>query len=247
VDCPRFGRVGVVEFRVADDPRPQTGGDRMRIGVLAAVLAVAFMLSPVAQGQPQPEESSATPQDYRGSLRKMEEEIVDLKERVYNTKTRLVLLKERILADVVSGAYAVIVHRNDMGSAFTLEQMHYHIDGKSKLFMINKDGNLDTNKEFVIHSGAISPGNHVINVEMVYRGKGKVLTYMKGYQFKITSRHVFYATEGRIIKILSSGYERGDITYSVEERPSIKFKVDLFQFSAENLAKLTGKKKVDKE
>lgn len=202
------------------------------------------------QGQPTGSSTAENPsedKDYSVRLRKMEEDIVGLKERVYNTKTRLVLLKERILADVVSGAYAVILHKNTMGSAFTLEQVQYHVDGKSKLFLRNKDGNLDSREEFTVYSGAISPGNHVITVEMIYRGSGKVFTYLKGYKFKITSRHVFYATEGRISKIECLGYERGDFTYSLEERPAIQFKVAQYQFSPENLAKLTGKKKAGEE
>ncbi len=193
----------------------------------------------------QPADAPQVASDYRGGLRKMEEDIVDLKERVYNTKTRLVLLKERILADVVSGSYAIILHRNRMSSSFALEQVHYHINGKSRLYLTRRDADLDSSGEIVVHSGALPPGSHVIDVEMIYSGRGRLFTYMKGYQFRITSRHVFYATEGRITKIESIGYERGDFTYSIEERPSVKFQVDVVQFSAENLARLTGQTKTD--
>jgi len=230
-------------------------------------MAVALLLSPFALGQEpsvQPEGAAvetpdplvpatapaaaqpepATPvQKFDAPLREMEERIVGLKENIYATKTRLVLLKERILSNVVSEAWAIIVHQNDMGSAFSLDQVMYYMDGKKKFFMKNKDGILDSQKMIEIFSGSVVPGNHNITVEMVYTGTGSVFTYLKGYKFKITSKYTFYASQGRIVKIESVGYEKGDFTYSLEDRPAIKFLVTQYKFDKENLAKLTGEKK----
>lgn len=193
---------------------------------------------PAAQPEPAPQG-----QKFDAPLREMEERIVGLKENIYATKTRLVLLKERILSNVVSEAWAIIVHQNDMGSAFSLDQVMYYMDGKKKFFMKNKDGILDNQKIIEIFSGSVVPGNHNITVEMVYVGTGSVFTYLKGYKFKITSKYTFYASQGRIVKIESVGYEKGDFTYSLEDRPAIKFLVTQYKFDKENLAKLTGEKK----
>jgi len=194
-----------------------------------------------AAAQPEPDVSSG--KKFDAPLREMEERIVGLKENIYATKTRLVLLKERILSNVVSEAWAIIVHQNDMGSAFSLDQVMYYMDGKKKFFMKNKDGILDNQKNIEIFSGSVVPGNHNITVEMVYTGTGSVFTYLKGYKFKITSKYSFYASQGRIVKIESVGYEKGDFTYSLEDRPAIKFLVTQYKFDKENLTKLTGEKK----
>jgi len=184
---------------------------------------------------------------YDVRLREMEEKIVGLKEGIFATKTRLVLLKERILSNVVSEAWAIIVHNNDMGNAFTLHQVMYYMDGKKKFFMRNKDSILDKQRTIEIFSGSVVPGNHTITVEMVYKGTGKLFTYLKGYKFKITSKYTFYASQGRIVKIQAVGYEKGDFTYSLEDRPAVKFKVTQYKFDKENLAKLTGEKKAIEE
>ena len=187
--------------------------------------------------------SDSTPKPkYDARLREMEEKIVSLKEKIYSTKTRLVLLKEKILSNVVSEAWAIIVHKNDMGGAFSLDQVLYYMDGKKKFFMRNKDGILDKQRSIEIFSGSVVPGNHTITVEMVYKGTGKIFTYLKGYKFKITSKYTFYASQGRIVKLEATGYEKGDFTYSLEDRPAVKFKVRQYKFDKDNLAKLTGDK-----
>ena len=61
--------------------------------------------------------------DYAIRLRGLEERVNDLKERIFRSKARLILLRETVLNGVISGAKAQIVHRNEMGSSFTLEQV----------------------------------------------------------------------------------------------------------------------------
>jgi hypothetical protein len=184
---------------------------------------------------------------YDVRLREMEERIVTLKEKIFATKTRLVLLKERILSNVVSEAWAIIVHKNDMGGSFSLDQVLYYMDGKKKFFMRNKDGILDKQRTIEIFSGSVVPGNHTITVEMIYKGTGNIVTYLQGYKFKITSKYTFYASQGRIVKIQAVGYEKGDFTYSLEDRPAVKFVVSQYKFDKENLSKLTGEKKALEE
>lgn len=191
------------------------------------------------------EELSST--KYKVRLREMEEQVVGLKERIYSAKTRLVLLKEKILSNVVAEAWAIIVHKNEIGSAFRLDHVMYYMDGKKKFYMANKEGILENQRSIEIFSGSVVPGNHTISVEMVYAGTGSVFTYLDGYKFKITSKYTFYASQGRIVKIKVVGYEKGDFTYSLEERPAVQFKVSQYQFNKENLGKLTGDTKATDE
>lgn len=184
--------------------------------------------------------SSPTPkgeEDYDARLRDLEEKVVGLKEKVYKTKSRLVLLREQILHNVIAEAKAVVVHRNEMGGDFTLEQVLYFLDGKKIYFQDNRGGTLDSRKDFEIFNGNVLPGNHMISVELVYRGSGGMFSYVDGYLFKIKSNYTFYATKGRITKVAVVGYEKGDITTDLQDKPYVKYEVQQFQYSKENLAK----------
>jgi len=180
--------------------------------------------------------------EYKDRLREMEEGVVRLKEKIYKTKVRLNLLKERILSNVVAEAWAVITHNNRMSSAFALDQVLYYLDGKKLYFKRNTDDFLDDNRTIEVFRGNVVPGNHTLTVEMLYTGKGKFFTYLKGYKFKITSKYTFYTSRGRIVKLDVTGYEKGGPTYSLEEKPAIKFKVVQLPFNKENIARLTSGK-----
>ncbi len=173
----------------------------------------------------------------------MEERIVGLKESIYGTKTRLALLKERILANVVSEAWVVIVHKNEMGGSFSLEMVNYLIDGGAKqFFRENKDGFLDKQDTIQAYSGALAPGNHTMAVELVYRGSSSVFTYVQGYRFQIKANYDFSSVQGKILYIEAVAYEKGGFTTSLEDRPAIQFKVKEYPFNRETLNKLTGQK-----
>jgi len=180
--------------------------------------------------------------EYKDRLREMEEDVVRLKEKIYKTKVRLNLLKERILSNVVAEAWAVITHSNRMSSAFALDQVLYYLDGKKLYFKRNTNNFLEDNRTIEVFRGNVVPGNHTLTVEMLYTGKGKFFTYLKGYKFKITSKYTFYTSRGRIVKLDVTGYEKGGPTYSLEEKPAIKFKVVQLPFNKENIARLTSGK-----
>lgn len=197
--------------------------------------ASAALAGPDASAQ-----GAETGAQFNKRVREMQEEVVTLKEKVYKTKVRLNLLRERILSNVVAEAWAVITHKNEMGSAFSLEHVLYYFDGKKMFFKQNVDGFLDKHRKIEVFRGNVIPGNHTLSVEYVYQGTGGLFSYLKGYRFKITSKYTFYASRGRIIKLEVTGYERGGITYSLEERPAIKFKAVQLPFNKENIANLTS-------
>src|SRR5581483_11223629 len=63
-------------------------------------------------------------------IKGIEEKVNDLKEKIFRTKSRLLLLQETVLGgDISSSAKAVIFHDNEMGSAFVLESASYTLDG----------------------------------------------------------------------------------------------------------------------
>ena len=192
---------------------------------------------PSADSPPTPEKGEAVPPAYDIKLRELEEKLVGLKEKIFKSKTRLLLLKEQILHNVIAEARSVIIHRNEMSSAFTLEQVLYYVDNDKIYYQDNRDGVLDKNTEFEIFNGNVLPGNHTISVELVYRGNGTLFSYIDGYLFKIRSNYTFFASKGRITRVKVVGYERGGITTDLNQKPYVRYEVQQFRYSRENLDK----------
>jgi hypothetical protein len=176
--------------------------------------------APMPQGDP----------GYQARLRGLEEKVNELKEKVFRSKARLVLLQEAVLTGSVTGAYALIVHKNAMGSSFKLEYASYHLDGQP-IYQPTDTAELEKKTEFPIYNGAIVPGSHTLSAYLVYRGASSVFSYWQGYQFKIKSSFTFHFEEGKVTQIKSVGHEKGGVTTELKDRPSIRFDVDVQKVS----------------
>jgi len=185
-----------------------------------------------------PNMPSGDPHDYK--LRELEEKVIGLKERVFRSKTRLLLLKERILNDVIAEAKVVIFHENDMGASLRPVQVLYHLDGEKIYFQDDSAKILEEQDSIEIFNQNLVPGNHVLAVEMVYRGDSAVFAYLKDYLFKLRANYTFYATKGKITTVRAIGYQRGDITYDLRERPSITFDVKQVSYTKEDVTAPTA-------
>ncbi len=184
---------------------------------------------------------ASTTHDYK--LRELEEKVIGLKEKVFRSKTRLLLLKERILNDVIAEAKVVIRHENDMGSSLKPVQVLYHLDGEKVYFQDETSTLLAKEETIEIFNQNLVPGNHVLAVEMVYRGDSGLFTYLKDYLFKLRATYTFYATKGKITTVRAIGYQRGDVTYDLTERPSITFDVKQVSYTKDDgVAKQGGEK-----
>ncbi len=160
-------------------------------------------------------------------VKTLEEKVIDLKEKIYRTKARLLLLQETVLGgDLSMGARAVIFHRNEMGAQFVLESVSYALDGSPIFTKVDTNGNLDKKEEFEIFNGRIVPGNHLIAVRMIYRGSGfGVFSYLEGYKFKLQSNQTFTAEGGKITSVKVVGFEKGGITTDLKDKPAIRYDI----------------------
>lgn len=177
-----------------------------------------------------PAESSAVLEDsdYGVDLRSLEEQVNDLKEKVFKSKARLVLLRETVLNGVISGARAVLTHRNEMGPSLTLERVSYSLDGEPLLNRADEDGSLDGQTEIPLFEGSIVPGTHNLSVLLVYRGNGfGIFTYLRDYVFKIRASFPFTAEEGKLVSVKAVAYETGGITTDLTDRPTIRFETEV--------------------
>jgi hypothetical protein len=162
-------------------------------------------------------------------VRTLEERVSDLKEKIFRTKARLMNLQEMVIGgDITTGAKAVLVHRNEMGSAFYLESVAYALDGAPVYSKADQDGDLEKREEFEVFNGRIVPGNHQLSVQLVYRGRGfGLFSYLEGYRFKVQSSYTFNAEPGKSMTVRVVGFEKGGLTAELKDRPGVRYDVDV--------------------
>jgi nucleoid-associated protein YgaU len=165
---------------------------------------------------------------YTVRLRGLEKNVNELKEQIFRTKARLNLLKETVLGGVIGASRAIIRHKNAMGSSFRLVTAAYALDGVQIYSKTDDSGRLADSQEFDIYNGAIQPGSHTLSVSLVYQGNGfGVFSYLKGYKFKVKSSHTFVAGESKTTNITVVGYEKGNITTQLSDKPAVDFRVNV--------------------
>jgi hypothetical protein len=163
---------------------------------------------------------------YTVRLRSLEKNVNELKEQIFRTKARLNLLKETVLGGVIGASRAVIHHKNEMGSSFRLIKAAFALDGVQ--IAAKSEGGLADIQEFDVYNGAIQPGSHTLSVSLQYQGNGfGVFSYLKGYKFNVKSSHTFVAGESKSTNITVVGYEKGNITTQLSDKPAIDFRVNV--------------------
>lgn len=180
-----------------------------------------------APGATDGQQAQTADEAFTTRVKTLEEQVVDLKEKIFRTKARLLLLQETVLGgDLSSGARAVIFHRNEMGAQFVLESVAYALDGAPIYTKVDANGDLDKREEFEIFNGRIVPGNHQIAVRMVYRGHGYgIFSYLEGYKFKLQSNQTFNAEAGKVTTVKVVGFEKGGITSDIKDKPAIRYDI----------------------
>jgi hypothetical protein len=185
--------------------------------------------APAAAGKPLTADEA-----FNARVKTLEEQVIDLKEKIFRTKARLLLLQETVLGgDLSSGARAVLFHRNEMGSSFVLESVAYALDGAPIFTKVDVDGDLDKREELEIFNGRIVPGQHQIAVRLVYRGHGYgIFSYLEGYKFKVQSSYTFNAEAAKVTTVKIVGYEKGGLTSDLKDRPAVRYDVEVAKDAA---------------
>jgi hypothetical protein len=170
---------------------------------------------------------------YTVRLRSLEKNVNELKEQIFRTKARLNLLKETVLGGTLGASRAVIRHKNEMGSSYRLIKAVYALDGVQIFAKADDSGRLAEMPEFDIYNGAIQPGSHTLTVMLVYQGNGfGVFSYLKGYKMTVHSSHTFVAGEAKATAINVVGYEKGNITTNLQDRPAVDFRINVVAVEA---------------
>ena len=197
---------------------------------LAIAMSAAAQPAPGGAPAPAPATSDSGPVAPAVRMRSLEQKTQSLKERAWQLKARVQMLKEQVLGGGV-GAQTLIVHANEMGSSFRLIKLVYSLDG-TQVFVRTDDAaeSLYKSKSFDIFAGPIAPGNHNLAVVATYRGHGYgVFEYLSKYTFTAKGGNSFTAGEGKISKVDCRGYEKGGATTPLEKRAAIECKVQSVQ------------------
>jgi hypothetical protein len=177
-----------------------------------------------APADPAPVKSEDVPTAVR--LRSLEQKTQALKERAWQLKARVQLLKEQMIGGGV-GAQATITHASDMGSSFRITKLLYTLDGTQVFVRTDDEGEtLYKTSAFDVFTGPIAPGNHTLLATAVYRGHGfGLFSYLSDYTFTVTAPTAFVVGEGKNTKVACRGYEKGGATVAIEKRAAIECKV----------------------
>lgn len=161
--------------------------------------------------------------EFGKELRTVEEDVGNLKERVFRSKATLQLLKELVIDGAAIGSQVVVWHVNKLGGAYTMESVQYFLDGRNVFAKVDPGGSLDSTREFKIHEQALPPGSHNLQIQMVLRGKGfRIFSYLRSYQFKVQSSYTFEVEEGRMSTIRVVSESQGGLK-SFVERPTVRY------------------------
>ena len=175
---------------------------------------------------------------YNIKIKTLEEKVNELKEKIFRSKARLILLQETVLHGVIAGARAVLTHKNDLGGNFLLDTVSYSLDGAPIFTKTDMDGELNLKKEIEIFNGSIVPGNHNVAISMTLKGGGfGLFSYLEGYKFRVRSSYTFSAEEGKVTKINIVGHEKGGVTTPLKDRPAIKYDVEVKKVKASKAKK----------
>jgi hypothetical protein len=199
------------------------------LGLGALLLVSASAAAPAHAQEPTPAPVGVDPSvedanaDFRRELRGVEEDVGELKERVFRSKATLKLLKELVIDSALTGSRLVLWHVNKLGGGYSMESAQYFIDGKSIFSKVDPGGTLDSVREIKVAETSLPPGSHSLQVNLVLRGKGfEVFSYLRSYQFKVTSSYVFNLEEGKTSTLRVLADSRGGLRNFVE-RPTIQY------------------------
>ncbi len=199
----------------------------------AAAGSAAAPATPASTGTgpaaaPAPDLAAVKPEDMPTAvrMRRLEQKTQALKERAWQLKARVQMLKEQTLGGG-AGAQATIGHADEMGASFRLTKLVYSLDGTQIFARTDETGeSLYKSKSFDVFAGPIAPGNHNLQILATYRGHGYgVFEYLSKFTFTAKGNATFTTGEGKISRVECKGYEKGGAATPMEKRPTIDCKV----------------------
>ena len=111
--------------------------------------------------------------------------------------------------------FATVSFRNDVGKKLRLVEAHFAMDGETLPVVLTS---AEPGKSYVIVSGAVKPGPHVVTARLTYQGDRGIFSYMKGYKLNVRSNQVLTAPADRPANFTVVGSEHKGMTVPIEKR-----------------------------
>lgn len=172
-----------------------------------------------------PAAAASSEPEINRELLSVEEQVNTLKERVFRSKATLQLLTEIIAQGTDTGSRGTITHVNGLGRSYKVESISYYLDGQSKYARTAGEGGLDGVREIKIFDGPIQAGTHTLSVSINLKGSGGVFSYVDDIAFNVDASATFEVKAGDTCAIRVDAQDRGGMTRSFVERPSVNFDV----------------------
>ncbi len=172
-------------------------------------------------------EETLTPAD-RNALREMEQEVSELKESVFEAKTRLRQLEEAVLRGKIVGSKAFIQFENLAEGFFSFTSAEFYLDGEMihRVVGLNRKDPLEKAQVF---DKDLPAGEHTLQAKIRYSGSDKSVyspfPYFKDHKFDLEHVEKFNVEYGKTTVVqltaLDKGYFKGDL----KERLHLKVRV----------------------
>lgn len=157
-------------------------------------------------------------------LREIDREMTALSNDITASHARLREITAMVLDQSGGGAQLIIDHQNEMGSTFRLVRASYTLDGAPIATRTDDNGSLADLTGFSVYNGRVASGEHTLTVSLEYQGNGYgIFSYIRGYTFRARSVQSFTVPEGRALRVVVVGHERGGAAVAIEERPAIRY------------------------
>jgi hypothetical protein len=197
-------------------PAPATPAPASATPAVAPPAPVASVAAPIA---------ATADEEYGLKMKELENSVAELKEQIFRSKAKLTLLTEQVQGGSSAGSRIVITHKNQMGPNFLLVEVDYFLDGTPLWQEVDESGaKLTPKKEYPLWDGSIVDGAHTLTVELKYKGNGTgAFKYLEGYVWKLKDALTFTAESGKVIAVDVVGYEQGNFTTELTERPKVRF------------------------
>jgi hypothetical protein len=111
-------------------------------------------------------------------------------------------------------AFATVSFRNDVGPKLRLVEARFAIDGEKLPVVLTSAA---PGKSYVITSGAVKPGPHVVSAHLTYQGDRGVFSYMKGYKLNVRSAQRLTTPADRTVSFTVVGHENKGMAVPLEK------------------------------
>lgn len=162
-----------------------------------------------------------SPEDRR-ELQKVEDEVEKLKEDIFRSKARTLLLEEFLINTEVK-----VYFRNMARKDFRLKSALYILDNSEiykKEFAPGEEP--PRRKEEMVFTGITTPGRHEISSILVYEGRESAGFTQKDYEFQVTADYSFIANRGETTVVTLIATDRGRFSKDID-RSAAQYQVDL--------------------